>query len=737
MHICRKKCLITVLLMGLACFAGLSHAAKRFSPKNDAYLEKDFRTMALVYYQRILVDTYKSVGLKDAEWDKPAIAFLEMCAREYSNQPDKPDFDTLFEAGKELVSKAKCKDPLVLYCYGSILQRSGRSMAVSILRRATDGFKETPYPKVIAYLAPARLAYGFAGGSASGKAKGAVGEQTTGDASTAQALAIQWAAIAVVEGSFKGPEVRLVWKDLHEDIGMMFKGKIKDLYSAMAEKEGAHPWLLNMVKGDYYRLAALAVAQPQITAKSRGKSTVSDDMIKKFENYMFQAGAFYKKAWKAQPEFPEAATMMLATLVIAHPGKVASGLSKKEDPMVWLERAVAAQFDYAPAYDLAFSALSPSFKGGSHDAMVDLGRDCLGTKRFDTIVPDYMCLTVLNICRGMEDPEAYLKKSGVLRDVTKAINGVLDESSRSGEHAIARTRLAIVLWLAGKHADARTLLDELGEDTDASVFTDFGISANLLHSELSVQSHSFAKRTSSQAERLYASGKPGKALEKYQKFLPKAEDDAPYLAWMEDRMAVLSIEAHMKSSTEDGIDIMPKEDLNGWRTLGGDWSLEEDGAILFQAISGRNMLICKAKIGDSFEFRGEFKFIKATVNEAHGGIIFGYAPAREKAPKDICGFSFYKQAAAVFTRNFSTQGEPARIRHNAKGQNTFRIEVNKGSAKFYVNGSAVLGPIKVKLDPAGNHVGLGCYSAFSGTQIRYSKLELLPFSPETKTKTKE
>lgn len=119
------------------------------------------------------------------------------------------------------------------------------------------------------------------------------------------------------------------------------------------------------------------------------------------------------------PEFPEAATEMLT---------VCMGEGSDEEE-AWLERAVAAEIDYVPAYTrMLRGPLLPRW-GGSHEAMLDLGRRCLDSGRFGTALPAIFLEAVLIVGGELERPRDAVALPGVHADWVRACQGYLEKAA--------------------------------------------------------------------------------------------------------------------------------------------------------------------------------------------------------------------------------------------------------------------------------------------------------------------
>ncbi|MEK6233397.1 MAG: tetratricopeptide repeat protein, partial [Planctomycetales bacterium] len=163
-----------------------------------------------------------------------------------------------------------------------------------------------------------------------------------------------------------------------------------------------------------------------------------------------------------EKRFPEPAAAMIAPAV---------NENDSQTPKYWFDQAVAAQFDYMPAYHTYLRALRPRT-----DAMHEFGRECAATKRYETEVPLFLfeVLKQIGILRREAGDETY-RGPGVYDLIKETLTGTADSPARkNGEHHRPRRwvqsyhlRAAI---LAGQPKDVVALDQELGDQLDLSVF---------------------------------------------------------------------------------------------------------------------------------------------------------------------------------------------------------------------------------------------------------------------------
>ena len=105
------------------------------------------------------------------------------------------------------------------------------------------------------------------------------------------------------------------------------------------------------------------------------------------------------------------------------------GGQKRPTPKQWLNKAVADEIDYMPAYDKLRWALRPRWCG-SHEAMYRFGCQCADTRRYDTLVPSSILQVVGDIDQE-SDSTASVASKGVDAKAKQVLEGMANEPSRA------------------------------------------------------------------------------------------------------------------------------------------------------------------------------------------------------------------------------------------------------------------------------------------------------------------
>ncbi len=221
--------------------------------------------------------------------------------------------------------------------------------------------------------------------------------------------------------------------------------------------------------------------------------------------------------------------------------------NKGETIRTWFDRAVNAQMDYPDAYKAMIFALRPRW-GGSHREMLAFGRECLGTKRFDTDVPLFYLYALRKVGVEMENNRWRLpfRDGRVKKELQEMFEGLLSEPSRSRSLNRIKTQQALVTAWCGDYPDAKQRLEAVGSDTDlGDGFLDKALSWSE-RSRAAVESELQAFTGPSrdhliQAEDLELRNQIPEALALYEKAMRAYGNDAGIFGYLRDRMARLKL----------------------------------------------------------------------------------------------------------------------------------------------------------------------------------------------------
>jgi ribosomal protein L31 len=400
----------------------------------------DFNATRRAWYEKLLLDAYREHGQRDPRWDADMEKLIRNHVR-YWFEHARLDVDVKqqISAAADTLVKQGCEDPLLLhfasyYAFQCVRTQEARASA----ERAVERFASSGYPPMLHAWAIDNLIDIFKYRKES--ARGKKHEQPLLEARVAAAAHPMY-----TQGNqrFYAQEIGELW-----GFGKRAPEDAAEFVRRLEEQKGSDPWIVALLRGwMHIRLGW--------QARTGGTAdTVSDEGWEKFFDHMEDARLSLRRAHELHPEYPEAAAAMVYVRM-AHEDEA----SLRE----WLDRAVAAQFDYWEAYTDALWAMMPRW-GGTHQAMLRLGQEALETGRFDTSIPelypyalrmisqDYDESSVQEIFKG---PKVYER----LRDYCNGYAAARPEVAKK-----MRSALVLFAWAAGRMSAAAAIYHELGED---------------------------------------------------------------------------------------------------------------------------------------------------------------------------------------------------------------------------------------------------------------------------------
>jgi hypothetical protein len=638
------------------------------------------------FHQRIIVGAYKRVGVHNPAWDEAAVRYLDDYIRAIDRLPNAPEYSALVPRGKALV-EAGCNDPQVLYVYGTALHQTERfAEAEAILRRAVTGFDAGTHPRLRARLAPRRLlevCEATGGGKPEERARWAE-------------LAIRWTAEGLADGSVQQDESRLALLELEKNWAPFYADRFPKIAAALAAHPAADPYVVNLLKGR-------DAAARGWTARGTVREPTAEAM-KAFREGMAVARACFSEAWKAHPEYPEAAAAMI-------PLAMAGVAGRGETPRLWFDRAVAAQIDYLPAYAAYREALAPRW-GGSAEALYAFALECLRTRRFDTDVPMEF-FTTLRAIETLTGDRAYWRKLEAYLGMKGLCDGYA-KSGRGGDAAWYRTLCAAAAWYNGNYGEARRLLDGQGNKVQGAVFTRyFGARYELVRPEI----HALASAAAPKITRARAleTRNSAEALKIYTTVLAGLTDERAKM-FVQRRIGELRTQAQLASG--GWIDITPDPRLTGWQRVAGTWSVTKDGSL--KGASGRDGLriVCEREFGERVEVRGEIVFLRSPYTQFNAAVLVGVPRGAE----DFISVAAYARENRACLRRRFDDATATNVTARVKDANTFLIQVNRTSVTVYLNGQQVAKEVTVA-GVAGPRIGLGGHYWYPGAEIAFRRLQ--------------
>jgi hypothetical protein len=548
------------------------------------------------YYRKNLKQAYDKVGKRDPKWDKQATDLMEATAKFQCTARDAPTLKDMLPMARAL-QKAGCDDPLIQSLIGDVLYFDGRkSEAEPLVRGSLAGLQARHYPPLClawAYLDMARL-------------HGEAGSKLESAEFKWRPLAIDAYVRAAAKSNFGPQEQRPLWWEISNLMASEFRRSQAVFVNTMKARPETDQWIFHMVWGKHnYDYGWFY----------RGGGFIQDvkpEDYQEFEKGMKFARGNFEKAQAEHPEYPEAATYLLNVSKTGATGPMAS-------PRAWFDRAVAAQFDHLPVYYDYMSALLPRW-GGSHEAMLSFGKECVETGRFDTQVPKLFYEIILTIAENDRDDSIW-QDSQIWPPLQKYCEGKLAWVTAHEPKSVkaVRTVYALVAWRSG-HADmARQQLDAMHGELDKPIFdAQWAERAELVVGQIYGLTGA-RKQQVAQAEQLYAQEKVDEALAAYQALL-KVETEKPTQFLLRDR--IQSLQWEQRFHANQWVDLDPTPDLVGWDIFQGKFKPLADGkGFIMWPGEQFGLMACMMRPGSWFEVRCDVEFPDRKVKGIEAGFV--------------------------------------------------------------------------------------------------------------------
>lgn len=672
-----------LLCVGLA--TQFAEAQKSIPNGPEAYTQRKLRAdiaKAREHYVRL----YRKHTKDPKAVQDEAVEFLRTVYCQWLPVFTRGDWPQVAAIGKEAVGRKVVKDgshdPLVETCLGWAIMMTAQTANGGNPRAATDeankllvsalkNFKEHGYPDSAAFCTVKFLAE-LAAATRDGAALKRYNK-----------LGMEMAVALVGDKNIPADDQRMVAFDLDSFVASLALPERKSLLDACAKQPGADPWTVDLLTGTYY---------VDLAWHYRGggsAATVTREKGKLFEENLQQAVKYLVRAWEARPKFPEAPNRMI---VVAMAG--ASDLSPRD----WFDRTVAAQIDYVPAYMSLLTALQPRW-GGSHEAIEALARECLATRRFDTVAPLMLFNAFGRIDDELGGKREIWKRPEVYADGRACLEGMLQEPSMADgkeeeePHSRQMSRYVAIAIHAGQYADARRMLDKVGERLHPDIIGRYKLSVPYDIARLCALTGEAAEIVQN-AEQLFT-GPNQTRPETSKKALALLETAAKKNA---DPRASPYFDFHiaslkMQEDFEAGkwVNLTFDKGLTGWRTTGGRWEARGGSEITghFETHVNTFGLVRKLALPRPFEVEVKLSWDEKTAPQCHVGVcvgtwiqgintggngkLFGFRPANR-------GYVAYSIYAPTKSARMPDASSPV----------TLNIKVWDGHFTMYVNGQLKL-----------------------------------------------
>jgi hypothetical protein len=601
--------------------------------------QREFCRKRLEFILRLTRDVYRREGKTNPVWDDAAVKFLETMAASTAFGDSSFLRDGKLPAATDLREQAEalrklgCEDPLVLTgCLRTLPNKSYHDLdrQVRPALNMLEVMQRGPYP-------PLQVA------EAAAQTLRVCELLPQPDQGVKKVLADQILA-AFSAKEFPGMDRRFVLLGArqlllsfpptiqfgHDSQGGIFIKPVSpnEFYDRLRDDKNADRWLSCMILGTMERDCGIQLAHPDQSLLNIGIRP--SDPRQRWE----AARRYFTEAWKLHPEFPEAATEMAAL--------AGAGGCEGETPRLWFNRAVAAQFDWLPAYDVL---RTEAIKTGKADAVFVLGRECLQSSRYDTLVP-YQYLSYLKTIASLTHSPAIWQRPGVDDELRRMFRGY-EKDACNGQAAVFACDEACCAYLNGRLNDARQAFDKLGDVVDLKTIASYGIDAESMFGQTFAGTGPL-KTSFVAMQKAAAAGNSAEAAKLCRDMLAKIDKKNKARPYLRNRSAALNIEAQLAGG--DWVNIQPDADLAGWTAARGEWSVDAQGGLIGRLdIRGQDprdrrgmTLLCRARVGTRFELRGHAEIIEPNDKFAGYGAIVAYA-----YPGNYWECFFYRVSASI------------------------------------------------------------------------------------------
>ena len=701
--------------------AGAQHAptgAPLPATASNAVAEKD-AALENAWFERNFIQAYRRVGRHNAKWDAAVESFLRESAPSIFRNPPEPTRDAQGRA--KTILDAGCDDPMMLYfaARAVVLQDPESREASELFERAVAGMHDTPYPRAVARF--------VAGGL---RADYDRRDEGTGKRAALDPVELRWFKESLTDGSY-APDEDVVLAD-HLLVGSgnsLFERNDAAVDAAVQSAPWTDPWLRLVVTGERHIQEAWNSRGTQYAAKVKGEEW------KGMEESLAAARKALTESWTLRPDRPEAATGMIRVAMAG--GRRA----RDETPRLWFDRAVAARFDYMPAYYALNNALRSRWSGDP-GALLAFARECAATRRFDTEVPFQAFRSVEQMewdaageageSSEIEDPEEARRVAAAAvlppsvyksADIYELISTVLMRYRRNPGNTGWRQYASDQVYVdykAERYDDARKGLDDLSGQLEPDARERVG--GTLPEARIYALASPLGKEVK-RAEELHRAGKLTDAVP----LLEKARAGAPPQAqpYFDQRLAAGRIEADLAAGRV--ATLFPTKTLAGWTPAQGTWRVDSDGSLVATSDTRGHLIAADAHAGSNLEIAADVEIVSTSNGQFQAGIVLGRDISMET--RDWLSFRVKNTAhegkVVYFSRHFY---KPAHIVPYAVGLKS-RVVVQSwgGHLWAYVDGKPMVTDYvpEWQMTPGSDtQFGFGAYVNDNTSVVRYSNIRV-------------
>jgi hypothetical protein len=683
---------------------------------STALAEKD-AALQNAWFERNVIQAYRKVGHRNPKWDAAAEAFLRESAPSFLGLAPAATQD--LRARAKGILEAGCDDPAVLYFAAQawVAKDQQSREASELFERAVAGMHDTAYPRGVARFVASGL-----------RADYDQREEGTGKRAALDPVELRWFKESLTDGSYAPDEDVVFATHVMSGTGnWLFRRNLAAVGSAVESTPWIDPWVRLLLAGERH------VDEAWNARGTKFSSKVKPEEWKGMNESLAAARKALSESWRLRSDRPEAATAMIAVAM--------ADSAQGETPRLWFDRAVAARFDYMPAYDALQNALRWRWSGDP-DALLALARECAATRRFDTEVPLFAFRTVQRIEFDLfqearregefDDPEKGRQAAAAAvlppspykdDDVYEMVSTVLMRYRRN-PGTVRWQRYAsyqvVVDYKAERYQEARKVLDELSGVLEPAAREAVG--GPLPEARIYALASPLGSDVK-HAEDLDRTGKIAQALVLLEKARTTALAHA--LPYFDQRLAAGRIEADLAASK--AATPFSTKTLAGWTPVNGTWKVESDGALVVTSDARGHLVVGDARVGPDIEISADIEIASTSNGQFQAGIVLG----RDISIGTRDWFSFRVKKTAhegevvYFSQNFFQP--PRLIPHPVGLRSHVVVQSWDGHLWAYVDGKPVVTDYVPEWRMTRSRdvqVGFGAYVNDNTIVVRYRSVRL-------------
>ena len=664
-----------------------------YTVKQVTERNRDFRV-------RQYVEGYRERGERNPATDALALGYLENWIADNYGGPVNTNLPQLAILGNQLATNAACTDPLVLTAVA--VESVELHESIQRLERAVRGFensKHLGYPKFYATV----------------MLRNKLIQNRNERIPVLDALAVQRLKEALADGSITAADQDTIGEILISGWANNFFERNGDaVVAAVVERGKPLAWLALVLGGE------LEINNAWRARGTGYAGSVSEAGWKGFSEHLGEARKQLTKAWQMRRTAPLAACRMMT---------VALGDSDIGEMRLWFDRTVAAQVDYAGAWNEMRWGLRPRWYG-TPGAMLAFGATAVNTHRFDTDVPRKLFDVIADLETELNLPagQHIYGRADVWPQVQEMYEGYVaattDETQRGW-----RSTYAVVAYLAGKNDIACQQLAALNWAPNYGSLTGWGRDLSLLGPEMAARTSDQATQVA-QAEAQRQTGDLAGALKLYQE-IPATNLSPAAQIFVGERLASLTMESRLQAG--EWVNFLPTTtNLTGWQVERGQCRLLPDGALEVQSDQNGHLLYSRVRMSTDFEVTGKFEVVRSSDQAFQAGLALGL-PQWET--QNWLAFRIKRNAnegdVASVSRHWTVKQILSPLPLDAR-MNSFLFRFQDGKVTASINGHEVfrnVAPPKNSLLATDDfRLGLGAFNDSNATTIRYANLQVRQLS---------